>query len=129
MLYKFLDIFFLCFHASFILFNIFGWMFRVTRKWNLLALSLTSFSWFVLGIWYGWGYCVFTDWHWEVRQHLGYDDKSNSYIHFLLLELSGINFSSQLVDTATVILFFTSFALSIGLNIKDYRKKKQLQVF
>jgi len=36
------------------------------------SLLLTAFSWFVLGIWYGWGYCVCTDWHYMVlRDELG----------------------------------------------------------
>jgi len=121
--YRFLNYFFFCFHTSLVLFNTFGWIFRKTRKWNLITLLLTAFSWFVLGIWYGWGYCFCTDWHWNIRRHLGYHDKSNSYIHFLALKLTSINFQPQLVDTITVIVFFTSLVLSLWLNIKDWKKK------
>ncbi|HXL58496.1 MAG TPA: DUF2784 domain-containing protein [Chitinophagaceae bacterium] len=121
--YKFLNYFFFCFHTSLVLFNTFGWMFRKTRKWNLVTLLLTAFSWFVLGIWYGWGYCFCTDWHWNVRRHLGYHDESNSYIHFLASKLTGINFQPQLTDTITVLVFFTSLALSLWLNIKDWKRK------
>src|SRR3954469_1950050 len=106
--YQFLNYFFFCFHTALIFFNTFGWIFRKTRRWNLLTLLLTAFSWFVLGIWYGWGDCFCTDWHWTVRQRLGYVDKSNSYVHFLLLKLTGINFRPQLVDTFTAIIFFIS---------------------
>ncbi len=121
--YRFLNYFFFCFHTSLVLFNTFGWIFRKTRKWNLITLLLTAFSWFVLGIWYGWGYCFCTDWHWNIRRHLGYHDKSNSYIHFLALKLTSINFQPQLVDTITVLVFFTSLVLSLWLNIKDWKKK------
>jgi hypothetical protein len=124
MWYQFLNIFFFVFHTIFTLFNITGWIFKRTRKWHLLTLSLTAFSWFILGIWYGWGYCFCTHWHWQVRSALGYADKSNSYIHFLVLKLTGINFSEQLVEYATLIIFLVSFGLSIWLNIKDHRKKK-----
>jgi hypothetical protein len=123
MWYQFLNIFFFVFHTIFTVFNITGWVFSATRKWNLLTLSLTAFSWFVLGIWYGWGYCFCTDWHWQVRSALGYVDKSNSYIHFLLLKLTGINFPEQLVESSTLIIFLVSFGLSTWLNIRDHRKK------
>src|SRR5688500_12177489 len=100
---QFLNIFFFVFHTVWTVFNMFGWIFRPTRKWNLLTLLLTALSWFVLGIWYGWGYCVCTDWHWQVRRNLGYHDESNSYIHFLVLKLTGINMDPQLVENFTLI--------------------------
>ena len=92
------DYFFFLFHSILILFNVFGWTIPRWRLANLITLSLTAFSWFILGIWYGFGYCPFTDWHWEVRQILGYNDQSNSYVHFLLLKITGINFPEIWVD-------------------------------
>lgn len=123
--YQFLNIFFFCFHSCLILFNTFGWIFKKTRKWNFATLLLTAFSWFFLGIWYGWGYCFCTDWHWRVREQLGYHDRSNSYIHFLALKLTGIRFDERLVDTVTATVFFVSLLGSASLNIRDWRKKKQ----
>ncbi|MEO6843866.1 MAG: DUF2784 domain-containing protein [Ginsengibacter sp.] len=125
MWYQFLNIFFFVFHTAFMLFNMVGWIWKSTRKWHLVTLSLTAFSWFVLGIWYGWGFCFCTQWHWEVRQKLGYVDQSNSYIQFLALKLTGINFPIQLVDDVTLIVFVTCFALSIWLNIKDFHAKRK----
>jgi hypothetical protein len=125
MWYQFLNYFFFVFHTLFTLFNITGWLFRSTRKWNLVTLLLTAFSWFVLGIWYGWGYCFCTDWHWQVREHLGYHDQQDSYIHFLLLKLTGINFNPNLVEKATLLIFLVSLAMSIWLNVRDRKKKKQ----
>lgn len=124
MWYQFLNIFFFVFHTLFTLFNITGWLFRATRKWNLVTLLLTAFSWFVLGIWYGWGYCFCTDWHWEVRERLGYHDQQNSYIHFLLLQLTGINFNETLVNNVTLIVFIISVIMSIWLNLRDRKRKR-----
>ncbi|HYG51037.1 MAG TPA: DUF2784 domain-containing protein [Flavobacteriales bacterium] len=124
MFYELLNYFFFVFHTGLILFNTFGYLFRRTRKWNLFTLLATAFSWFIMGIWYGWGYCFCTDWHWQVREQLGYHDMSYSYNHFLILKLTGINFSEQLVDVVTVVVFFTSLGLSIFLNIRDYIKAK-----
>ena len=121
--YSFLNYFFFIFHTAFTLFNVFGWMFRKTRKLHLVTILLTAFSWFVLGIWYGWGYCICTDWHWTVREHLGYHDQQRSYIHFLLLKLTGVNFNETMVENATLIGFLLSFILSVWLNVKDFRIK------
>lgn len=125
MWYQFLNYFFFVFHTLFTLFNITGWMLPATRKWNLLTLLITAFSWFVLGIWYGWGFCFCTQWHWNVRAHLGYHDKSNSYIHFLLLKLTGINFDPGLVEKGTLLVFLVSLAMSAWLNIRDWKKKQR----
>lgn len=121
MWYQFLNYFFFAFHTLFTLFNITGWIFRATRKWNLVTLLLTAFSWFILGIWYGWGYCLCTDWHWQVREQLGYHDQSDSYIHFLLLQLTGVNFNPDVVETATLVIFLVSLVMSVWLNIRDWK--------
>lgn len=118
MLYQALNIFFFVFHTVFTLFNVIGWTFKKTRKLHLIALSLTAFSWFVLGAWYGWGYCFCTDWHWDVREKLGYEDRSVSYIHFLILKISGLNLNPQLVERATLLIFIACFVLSLWYNLK-----------
>src|SRR5688572_6205063 len=109
--YHIANYFFFVFHIFLILFNLFGWIPEKLRKWNLLSLGLTAFSWFVLGIFYGFGYCFLTDWHWTVRNKLGYSTESHSYIHFLITELTGLSIGERLVDIVTVILFFTAIAL------------------
>ena len=124
-MYPFLNIFFFVFHTILMLFNSFGWAWKKTRRWNLVTLLLTAGSWFILGIWYGWGYCLCTDWHWEVREKMGLHDQSTSYVHFLLLKLTGINFQKELVDKVTLIVFFVSLILSITLNLSDLKKKRR----
>lgn len=119
MIYQILNIFFFVFHTFLMLFNCLGWGWKKTRRWNLITLLLTAGSWFIVGIWYGWGYCFCTDWHWQVREKMGLYDQSNSYVHFLLLKLTGINFQKDLVDKVTLIVFFVSIAISLWLNIRD----------
>ena len=124
-MYVFLNYFFFVFHTALILFNTFGYIPQKTRRLNLITLLCTAFSWFVLGIWYGWGFCLCTEWHWQIREHLGYHDTDESYTHFLAVKLTGINFSHRLIDILTAADFFISFALSIFLNIRDLRKKQR----
>lgn len=120
-MYEFLDIFFFVFHTVLTLFNLFGWIWKATRKLNLYTLSATAFSWIVLGFWYGFGYCPCTHWHWMVRRELGYFDMPNSYIKFLLDELTGLEFAAYTVDLWTGILFFSAFVISTYVNV--FREK------
>jgi len=124
-LYKIADTFFFVFHICLILFNLFGWMFKSLRKWNLITLGLTAFSWFVLGAFYGFGYCFLTDWHWQIRDELGYPNPFNSYIHFLITTVFSISVSEQLVDILTGTLFFAALVMSIVTNLKDYKKSRK----
>ena len=125
--YQFINIFFFVFHTAFTLFNCIGWAFRPLRKWNLITLLFTAFSWFVLGIWYGWGFCLCTEWHYEAREKLGLYNEQGSYIRFLIYELTGKNLNEQLVENATLAVFLFSLIMSIILNSKDYRKKLALK--
>ncbi len=122
-LYKAANLFFFTFHTTLILFNTFGWIFRRYRFYNLITLLLTAFSWFILGIWYGWGYCVCTDWHWTIRNQLGYKDDTNSYIDLLIITFTGIEFDDKLIENATAGVFLVSIFFSILLNIRDYKRK------
>jgi hypothetical protein len=127
--YLFLNYFFFIFHTFLIFFNIFGWISKKTRRLNLITLLLTATSWFGLRVWYGWGYCFCTDWHWRVRQHLGYHDTTNSFIQFLVLKLTGINPPQHLTDVVTAAVFFFSLLMSIVLNVKDHLKKRRLKSY
>jgi len=82
---------------------------------------LIAFSWLVLGIWYGIGYCPFTEWHWQVRYRLGYYDMPNSYMKFLLDSITGLNLGAKLVDHLTAIVFVLALAASIIVNTKDWK--------
>ncbi len=121
---QFLDYFFLAFHTSWTLFNIIGWAFRKTRKVHFVTMTLTFISWFVLGIWYGWGFCFCTDWHWQVREALGRPITSNSYIHFLIQDITGYDASLSLVDTLTLVVSLAGYMLTIAFNVWDFYNKK-----
>ena len=120
--YELLDIGFVIFHTVLILFNLLGWIWQSTRPWNLATLLLTAFSWFLLGIWYGFGYCPCTDWHWQVRRELGYTDMPNSYIKFLIELFTGFDVNATLVDTVTVILFSLALSISLYVNYRDFKR-------
>ncbi len=120
-----LDYFFLIFHSAFIVFNLFAWIPRLTRRWNLIALGLTAFSWLGLGLFYGIGYCPLTHWHWIVRDELHKPPMPNSYIQFLVEEGTGLHFSAVLVDTMTAVLFSAALLASLFVNLRDMKKQSR----
>ena len=119
-MYTFLDYFFIVFHGSLILFILTGWAWRKTRRIHLITIGLTIFSWFGLGIFYGWGYCPCTDWHWKIKYKLGKTNLPNSYVEYYLNKLTGFTWDPLLVDAVVLISGIVAFALSCWLNWKDW---------
>ncbi len=119
----FLDKFFFVFHSSLMVFILFGWIWKKTRLVNLIVILSTAFSWFFLGIWYGFGYCPSTDWHWQVRMRLGYYDLPNSYTKFLVDSLTGWDVSQRIVDIFAVLFLILALFASILINVKDWKRK------
>lgn len=117
--YEILNVFFFVFHFALIVFNLFGWALKSLRKWHLAGLSLTAFSWFILGAFYGWGYCFLTDWHYQVRNELDLVVDANSYIHFLLKRFSIDFWPPETTELLTGILFGTALLLSLFFNFRD----------
>lgn len=124
-MYIFLDKFFFVFHSSLIIFNLFGWIWKKTRLANLVVLLSTAFSWFILGIWYGYGFCPSTEWHWQVRVKLGLYDMPSSYIEFLIESLTGLDVSRKFVDIFALVFLILALLASILTNVRDWRKKKR----
>lgn len=110
------DIFFLVFHLAFIVFVLTGWIWKTTRKWHLAAILLTLASWFVLGIWYGWGYCPLTDWHWNILHKLGHYGLPSSYVAYLVQRVLGISPPASLVDYVTLGMALLALGLSVWVN-------------
>ena len=124
MIYQLLDILIIFFHTALIIFNLFGWMYKPLRRWNLITLTLTAFSWFVLGAFYGFGYCFLTDWHWQIREKLGYANPFNSYIQFLIVTLLRVTISEIAVNILTGTLFLAALVMSVITNLRYWRKSR-----
>lgn len=118
-----LDAAFFVFHTMWIAFNCLGWMWRRTRPWHLWTVALTGLSWLGLGLWYGWGYCPCTDWHWQVRARLGHQDP-DSYLQLLARELLGLEVGRSLADSVAVATLGATGVLSIVLHARDRRQSK-----
>ncbi len=115
---KLLDIFFTLFHTSLVFFNLFGWIWKKTRRLNLICLLLTAGSWLILGIFYGWGYCPLTDWHFQILRKLGYADLPDSYLSFLFTRLTRLPIDQSLVDAVTLWGLIIALIISLFLNFR-----------
>lgn len=111
-----MDYFFLVVHTSLIAFNLLGWIWKPLRTWHLGSILLTFASWGLLGIWYGFGYCPFTEWHWNVLEQMGVKNLPNSYISYLLQRLVNVHPAENLVDAVTLGSALLALMASIWVN-------------
>jgi len=79
-----------------------------------------------MGLWHGIGYCVLTDWHWQVRSALGIHDGDQSYIELLIRVLTGWTAPPSLVQTGAGIVFVVCLLSSVVLNVKDARSASRM---
>ena len=125
MILRILDIFFVIFHSSLILFNLFGWIWKKTRRLNLITLLLTGGSWLFLGLIVGTlGYCPLTDWHFNILYRLGETNIPNSYVKYLADRLTGLDINASLIDDITLYSFIASLILSIIFNFHSARRER-----
>ena len=120
-MWQLLDILLAVFHISLTLFNISGWIWKRTRKLHLITITATLASWFILGAWFGWGYCPFTEWQWQVKEKLGEQNLPNSFIKYYADKVTGRNFDAAFVDKATLGVLIAVIIITVYVNF--LRKK------
>ena len=116
-----LDSLFTLLHLLIIGFNLLGWIFPATRKANFICILVTAFCWFVLGIWFGWGYCPITDWQWRVKAQLGETNLPASFITYYADKITGRHFSDNFINILTLVFFVLAIILSVYFNF--FKKK------
>jgi len=110
-------------HCIIISFNLTGWIWKCTRRWHLVSVGLTVFSWLGMGMWYGLGYCVLTDWHWQVKRELGEVHLPNSFLVYLFNDIMGLGLGMDFIDMGAGISLATVVVLSVVLNFRDYKQR------
>lgn len=105
-------------HIAWIGFLLAGWAWRATRPYHLAACAVTAFSWFGLGLRYGFGYCPITDWHWQIKRRLGHFDLPHSFVELLLEQTLGLHVPSALVDWGVGLTFLVVTGLSVAATLR-----------
>jgi len=116
----FLDWFFAIFHSILTLFNLLGWIWKKTRQIHLLTIGITFLSWIGLGFFYGFGYCPFTDWHWQIKRKLGQTGLPASYVKYYVDKITGLDADPFWVDACVLACALIALFLSAWLNWRDY---------
>ena len=119
----FLDLLLTIVHLAIILFNLIGWIFLRTRRLHFVFIVLTAASWFILGIWFGMGYCPVTDWQWNVKEQLGERNLPSNFVEYFAEKITGYDFREQLVNTVIGVCFAAAALLSVYVNF-IYKKGK-----
>lgn len=121
MLYQIGDYFFTIFHLFIIIFTLLGWIWPGTRKIHFILICATLSCWFLLGIWFGIGYCPITDWQWQIKEILGERNLPASFIKYVVDHISGRNINADLVDFFTGMGFL--FAIVAAVYVKYFLKR------
>ncbi len=123
-IYHILDWVFTVFHTLLIIFNLTGWIWKPLRRINLITLLFTAGSWIILGLFYGFGYCPLTDWHFRVLYELGEQGLPSSYTQYLIHRVTHLSISSSQADAITLWGLIAALIFSVYYNIRDYLKSK-----
>ena len=112
----FLDILLTIIHLLIVFFNLFGWIPKKWRKVHFISIVLTASSWFILGIWFGFGYCPFTDWQWQVKGELGETNLPPNFVEYFAEKITGQNFKPAFVSNVIAFSFAAAALISIYVN-------------
>ena len=118
-----LDWMLLLLHALLVLFNMVGWAWKRTRVLHLVTVGLTAFSWFVIGAFWGWGYCPCTDWHAQIRRQLGHADAGSTWLQQMIHRFFGFSLSRSTADWITGSVFAFIVLATLVAWTRERRRK------
>lgn len=110
--FNLLDILFHALHLGIIIFFLFGWMIREARPAHYALALLILLSWYGLGVFRGFGYCVITDIQWNIKKRLGNEPSTEYYMKYLIDNITGLNTRASIVNGVTTYTYFTILIIS-----------------
>lgn len=111
------DLSFHVLHAAVILFCVTGWAIPSARGWHLALVALIALSWFGIGLFRGFGYCLLTDLHWRVKRALGQTDLPESYVKYALDRLLRRDLDPGSIDALTTRGFYLAALAGVAVNL------------
>lgn len=101
-------------HSGMVLFMMAGWAFRCLLLAHRMVLALIWGSWLGVGWYVGYlGYCVLTDWHWQLKEAMGEYGMPPSYIEYMLWQLGAPDLPDRWVMYGTAGTFIVITLLSL----------------
>lgn len=103
-------------HVGLIAFILGGWLVPAWRGLHLMMIGAVWLCWLGLGFYVGHiGYCILTDWHWQVKTLLGQAHLPSSYIEYLYWQAGGGDIDDTLVAALTAVALILTTCLSAWL--------------
>ena len=103
-------------HISIILFCVAGWLFPPARPWHLMLCAMILASWFGVGAWKGWGYCLVTDLQWRLLRRAGEPSPPFGYMPMLWQRLTRRAVDARRIDQVTQGVFYLATLVSLWVN-------------
>lgn len=114
--YNAADFFLRWVHIVIAVFCVVGWIHPETRVYNFGLIILIAISWFGLGYFRGYGYCLVTDVQWRIKHRLGEKLTTQSFIKYELDRLAGRELDEKRVNLFTQMSFYLSAIASVFTN-------------
>jgi len=103
-------------HLSVMFICLVGWMFEPTRILHFALIVLVAVSWFGLGKFFGYGYCVLTDTQWRVKRMLGQEPHTESYVKYVADKVTGRDIDIKITDRLILYSYVGAVILSLVVN-------------
>jgi hypothetical protein len=126
---RLLDVLLTIVHLAIVVFNLFGWIPKATRKANFITLMLTAASWFLLGIWFETGFCPVTDWQWQVKERLGETNIPPNFIEYIAEKTFKYDFDTAFVSNVIAVSFALAVVASVYVNFVLPRRLRKRAVY
>jgi hypothetical protein len=110
------------FHTGMTLFALVAWLYRPLVPFHFFLSLIIWFSWIVIGFYVGYtGYCMVTDYHWQVEQMRGNEGLPASYIEYLLRIFWPHDMDDGILNAIVGVSFL---AITIASGWRYYRSKR-----
>jgi hypothetical protein len=116
-----LDWFLTALHVVIVLAFCFLWIPQSTARLHLWLVSCVAFSWLVLGLFKGMGYCLLTDVGWRVKRARGETHLPGSFLKYAADFVTGSNVPPRLVDAVAA----TLFVLGVGAALYRFVQSRR----
>ena len=110
-----MNIFFHLVHLAIIFFFLFGWLLSQTILAHFILSILILLSWYGLGIFFGFGYCLITDIQWKIKKRMDQEPYTEYYIKYMLDKMTGLDLNPNTVNAITTYTFFVILLFSTAL--------------
>ncbi|MDH3349261.1 MAG: DUF2784 family protein [Desulfobulbaceae bacterium] len=112
---KLLNIFFHIIHLSIIFFFLFGWLVEKTRFLHFILSILILLSWYGLGAFFGFGYCIVTDIQWKIKRRLKQEPATEFYVKYMIDKVTGLDTNQNFINGMTTYIYYGIMLIAIFL--------------